>query len=81
MRSQPSLASRYHSAICLRASYAMSGTDLAHGAICARACCAMSGTDLHSATVLRACYAMPGTDLVHGATSLSPSISPYQRSS
>eukprot|EP00961_Rhodomonas_salina_P112726 1516425-Rhodomonas_salina.1 len=38
---------------CLRACYAMSGTDLAHAAICLRARYAMSGTDVaYGATAL-----------------------------
>eukprot|EP00961_Rhodomonas_salina_P267808 3618292-Rhodomonas_salina.1 len=41
------------SAICLRACYAMSGTDLAYGAICLRSCYAMSGTDLGYAATRR----------------------------
>eukprot|EP00961_Rhodomonas_salina_P125736 1694000-Rhodomonas_salina.2 len=44
------------SAMCLRAYYAMSGTDLEHGATCLRACYAMSGTDPASAGTL-SCYA------------------------
>eukprot|EP00961_Rhodomonas_salina_P021458 288128-Rhodomonas_salina.2 len=56
-------------AICLRTSYAMSGTDIAYGDIHLRTCYAMSGTDIaDSAVCLRACYAMSGTDLGYAAT-------------
>eukprot|EP00961_Rhodomonas_salina_P032704 441000-Rhodomonas_salina.5 len=51
--------------ICLRASYAVSGTDIAYGAICLRACYAMSAC---SASCLQACYPTSGTDLAYGAT-------------
>eukprot|EP00961_Rhodomonas_salina_P174870 2358836-Rhodomonas_salina.4 len=37
---------RVDSAICLRACYAMSGTEIAYSAICLRACYAMSGTEI-----------------------------------
>eukprot|EP00961_Rhodomonas_salina_P212327 2867045-Rhodomonas_salina.10 len=37
-------ADQVGSAICLRACYAMSGTDLVYPAICLRACYAISGT-------------------------------------
>eukprot|EP00961_Rhodomonas_salina_P031753 428191-Rhodomonas_salina.1 len=43
------------SAISLRASYAMSGTDLACGAISLGACYAMSGTDLAYGGTSAAC--------------------------
>eukprot|EP00961_Rhodomonas_salina_P304364 3941573-Rhodomonas_salina.6 len=36
----------HYVAICLRACYAMSGTDIGYGAICLRACYGMSGTDI-----------------------------------
>eukprot|EP00961_Rhodomonas_salina_P183139 2472361-Rhodomonas_salina.1 len=59
------------SATCLRACYALSGTDLAHGATCLRACYALSGTDLACTCIgLRACYALSGTDLAYAATAV-----------
>eukprot|EP00961_Rhodomonas_salina_P139218 1873633-Rhodomonas_salina.1 len=59
------------SATCLRACYAMSGTDIAYGATCLRACYAVSGTDMaHGAVCLGACYAMSGTDIAYGGTRL-----------
>eukprot|EP00961_Rhodomonas_salina_P223757 3025635-Rhodomonas_salina.1 len=45
-----------NSAICLRACYAMSGTDIVYGAIYPRVCYAMSG-----------CYAILGTELAYAA--------------
>eukprot|EP00961_Rhodomonas_salina_P210323 2839784-Rhodomonas_salina.2 len=36
---------------CLRACYAMSGTDLAYGTVCLRVCYAISGTDLAHAAI------------------------------
>eukprot|EP00961_Rhodomonas_salina_P008361 113604-Rhodomonas_salina.1 len=60
-----------YGATCLRACYAISGTDLLCIAICLRNCYAMSGTDLLSIVIcLRACYAMSGTDLAYGVTVL-----------
>eukprot|EP00961_Rhodomonas_salina_P154898 2086405-Rhodomonas_salina.6 len=81
------------SAICLRARYAMSGTDLAYTTICLRARYAMSGTDLpYGATrmsewsrsrlcwyaiSLRGCYAMSGTGIAYGATTCCTFLSAY----
>eukprot|EP00961_Rhodomonas_salina_P273827 3699519-Rhodomonas_salina.2 len=49
---------------CLRARYAISGTDLAYGAIVQCARYAMSGIDLGQGSILLcARYAMLGTDL------------------
>eukprot|EP00961_Rhodomonas_salina_P212319 2867045-Rhodomonas_salina.2 len=45
--------------ICLRASYAMSGTDMAYGASCLCASFAMSGTGRAK------CYAIAGTDIAN----------------
>eukprot|EP00961_Rhodomonas_salina_P144263 1942332-Rhodomonas_salina.1 len=63
----------------LRASYAMSGTDLASGTVCLRFCYAMSSTDLvYPPTLLlrdalsrppTCCYERAGTDLAYAATS------------
>eukprot|EP00961_Rhodomonas_salina_P185629 2506417-Rhodomonas_salina.3 len=58
------------SATCLRACYAMFGTELVSGIICPRACCAMSGTDIaYSVICLSAFYAMSGSDLAYAGTS------------
>eukprot|EP00961_Rhodomonas_salina_P105979 1427229-Rhodomonas_salina.4 len=64
------MASQVRSAICLRASYAMSGADLAYGtALCLCVSYTMPGTDLAcDAICLRVSYAMPGTDLAYSAT-------------
>eukprot|EP00961_Rhodomonas_salina_P201557 2719123-Rhodomonas_salina.1 len=51
----------------LRASYAMSSTDIAYAGTSLRASYAMSA---HDAIALRACYAMSGTDIAHLGISL-----------
>eukprot|EP00961_Rhodomonas_salina_P174838 2358474-Rhodomonas_salina.4 len=57
-----------HSGPPLRASYAMSGTELASGTIPLRASYAMSGTDIpYAAVSLRAYCAMPSTDIAYAA--------------
>eukprot|EP00961_Rhodomonas_salina_P273787 3699094-Rhodomonas_salina.1 len=62
---------RYSTSIFLRASYALSGTDLAYGPICLRASYALSGTDLaYGRMSLRASYVRFGSDLAYGRMSL-----------
>eukprot|EP00961_Rhodomonas_salina_P074343 998646-Rhodomonas_salina.3 len=52
-----------YEATCLRACYAVSGTEIPHEAICIRKCYALSST---ATPILR--YAVCGTDLAYGAT-------------
>eukprot|EP00961_Rhodomonas_salina_P090911 1223325-Rhodomonas_salina.1 len=55
------------SAICLRACYVMSSTDMGNVGSCLHACYAMSSADIgHVGICLRACYAVSGTDTEYG---------------
>eukprot|EP00961_Rhodomonas_salina_P094668 1273922-Rhodomonas_salina.2 len=61
-----------HTANCLCAAYAVSGTHLACHATSLRACYAVSSTDAAChATSLRACYAVSGAHLAYHAICLS----------